>query len=65
MNRIVVFLHEVKAEINKVTWPRRDELIGTTVVVFILVIFFAVLLGIMDYSFSLMIKKLFGGRGLV
>ena len=60
-----MFLHEVKAEINKISWPRQEELIGTTIVVFILVIFFAILLGIMDYSFSLMIKKIFGGRGLL
>lgn len=65
MNKVIAFFYEVKAEINKVTWPRQDELIGTTIVVFILVIFFAVLLGIMDYSFSMFIKYLFGGGGLV
>jgi preprotein translocase subunit SecE len=65
MNKVITFFYEVKSEINKVTWPRQDELIGTTIVVFILVIFFAVLLGIMDYSFSMFIKYLFGGRGLV
>jgi len=46
-----------------VTWPKRDEMIGSTIVVFTLVVFFALLLGIMDYGFSSLIKSLFGSRG--
>ncbi len=64
MNKFILFLHEVKSEINKVTWPKRDEMIGSTIVVFILVVFFALLLGILDYGFSSLIKSLFGSRGL-
>ena len=53
------FLSEVKIEVGKITWPKSDELIGSTIVVFILVIFFAILLGAVDFGFSTFIKKLF------
>jgi preprotein translocase subunit SecE len=59
MNKVVVFLKEVKSELGKVTWPRRDELIGSTIIVFLLVIFLGAYLGIVDTAFSVLIKKLF------
>lgn len=59
MNKIVVFLKEVKSELQKITWPKRDELIGSTIIVFLLVIFVAIFLGLVDSAFSLLIKKLF------
>ena len=33
IKRFMTFLREVRAEINKVTWPKRAEVYGTTVVV--------------------------------
>ena len=62
MYKMYKFLNEVRSELNKATWPKRDELIGSTIVVFILVIFFAILLGTVDSSFSLLIRKLFEYR---
>jgi preprotein translocase SecE subunit len=34
---------------RKVSWPGRDEVVGTTIVVLIAVIFFGVFLGVVDY----------------
>lgn len=62
MNKIVRLLSEVRAELRKVTWPKRDELVSSTIIVFIIVIFFAVLLGAMDFGFSTLIRKIFGYR---
>ena len=60
MNKVILFFKEVKAEFAKITWPKRDEVIGSTIIVFLLVIFFAVFLGIADLIFSTFIKQLFG-----
>ncbi|MCK4264747.1 preprotein translocase subunit SecE [Candidatus Babeliales bacterium] len=62
MNKLVKFLNEVKIELGKATWPKYDELVGSTIVVLILVVFFATLLGAMDFGFSTFIKRLFEYR---
>ena len=61
MNKVMTFVNEVKAEIKKVTWPTKDELIGTTIVVCILVVVFAFILGAMDGVSSFLIRKIIGG----
>lgn len=55
MNKVMMFFNEVKAELKKVTWPSRDELVGATIIVCIVVVIFAVLLGTMDAFFSYII----------
>ncbi len=62
MNKWFRFLNEVKVELGKVTWPKKDELIGSTIIVFILVIFFAIVLGTMDFGFSMLVTRLFEYR---
>ena len=58
MNKLVSFLVEVKTELTKVSWPSREELVGSTVIVCILVAVFAVILSGMDAGFSAFIKSL-------
>ncbi|KKQ33526.1 MAG: Preprotein translocase, SecE subunit [candidate division TM6 bacterium GW2011_GWF2_37_49] len=60
MNKMVTFVSEVKAEIKKITWPTKDELIGTTIIVCIIVLVFALILGFMDAMFSALLKRLVG-----
>lgn len=48
LNRWRKFLREVRAEINKVTWPKRKEVQGTTVVVLITCVVFGVYLWFVD-----------------
>jgi preprotein translocase subunit SecE len=43
------FYGDVRGEMRKVSWPGRDEVVGTTIVVLIAVIFFGVFLGVVDY----------------
>ena len=47
------FIREVKAEMAKVTWPTWPELKGSTILVIIVSIFFAVYVGIVDMVLSL------------
>jgi len=55
--RFIPFLREVKAEIKKVTWPSKQEVYSTTLVVIFTTIFFGVYLFIMDLIFSWVIKR--------
>ena len=53
----------VVAEMQKVTWPSRNEVVGTTVVVLVTTIVFAVFLWVCDWGFGngiLWLLKRFG-----
>ena len=56
--KVTEFLHQVKAELQKVTWPTRKETYGSTVVVIVLVLMVAVFLWIVDTGLSALIKAL-------
>jgi preprotein translocase subunit SecE len=49
--RLKTFLREVVAETKKVTWPSRDEVIATTVVVIAASFIFGIFLYICDLAF--------------
>lgn len=51
MSKIKHYLEEVKIEMRKVVWPTRKELIESTWIVIVSVIFFAVLIGLLDKIF--------------
>ncbi len=52
------FLKEVKAEVKKVTWPSRNEVYSTTIVVILATFFFGFYLYFMDVIFSWVIKQI-------
>ena len=56
--KVAEFLQQVKAELQKVTWPTRKETYGSTVVVIVLVLLVAVFLWIVDTGLSAMIQTL-------
>ena len=47
------FYSDVRSEMKKVTWPARQEVFGTTIVVVIAVFFFGLYLGLIDYLLSM------------
>ena len=55
--RFWAFLKEVRAELKKVTWPSRNEITSTTIVVIIATLFFGFFLFFMDIIFSWAISK--------
>jgi preprotein translocase SecE subunit len=57
MGNIFSFLGEVRAELQKIVWPKWDEFVGMVTAVCIVVAFFAVVLGTMDFSFSFLLKQ--------
>jgi preprotein translocase subunit SecE len=55
--RTQTFIGEVRSEMKKVSFPSRDEVVGTTVVVLITSAIFAVFLGLSD----VVIQRLYQG----
>lgn len=58
--RIIRFLREVVAELGKVIWPTRKELVTYTIVVLIFVSFMVALVGLLDVAFAKGVFWLFG-----
>ncbi len=56
--RFFPFLKEVRAEMKKVTWPSKNEVYSTTIVVLIATFFFGFYLFFMDIIFSWIITRI-------
>jgi preprotein translocase SecE subunit len=52
------FLSGVKSEFGKVTWPSRQEYVGGTIGVLIVVALFSVALGAIDFALTYAVKQL-------
>lgn len=51
-----LFYNEVQSEMKKVSWPTREELVESTVIVMISVAALAVFIGAVDFVLSRMIS---------
>jgi preprotein translocase subunit SecE len=58
IKRIKQFFREVKIEIKKVVFPSKDELVGSTWVVIVVVIVISLYLGIVDMGLAEIVKRL-------
>ena len=58
--RLMRFLREVVAELRKVIWPTRKELVTYTIVVLIFVSFMVALVAVLDIAFAKGVFWLFG-----
>jgi preprotein translocase subunit SecE len=53
------------AELRKMTWPTKDELIGSTIVTVVVSVIVAIFIGIIDRILLLVIHQIFGtGQGV-
>jgi len=60
------FYQDVRSEMKTVSWPSRDEVFGTTVIVVASVFFFGIYLGLIDAALAQGFKKVldyFTGAG--
>jgi preprotein translocase subunit SecE len=53
------FFSGVREEFSRVVWPTKVELLGTTAIVLVLVIFFAVYVGGIDFILSTLASRIF------
>jgi len=60
LDKIQKFLREVVAELRKVTWPTKDELIGSTIVTVVVSLIVAIFIGIVDRILTFGIRGIFG-----
>jgi preprotein translocase subunit SecE len=58
LQRLREYTHEVKVEMKRVTWPGKQEVYGTTVMVLITTFFFAVYFYFCDLGFKSLIYRL-------
>ena len=47
------FYSDVRSEMKKVSWPGRQEVVGTTIVVIVATLFFGLYLGLVDYLLAM------------
>ena len=53
------FLKEVRLEFTKVSWPTRNELRDSTIVVIVAVLLVSVFVGVVDYVLQLGVRMMF------
>jgi preprotein translocase subunit SecE len=53
----MIFLKECKAELEKVTWPTKDEVVKSTGVVLVTVFVFSLFIFVTDSLFVWLLKK--------
>ncbi|MGA2910970.1 MAG: preprotein translocase subunit SecE [Candidatus Microgenomates bacterium] len=58
MKSAVTFFSEVRSELSKVTWPKRDEVVRLTLIVFLVSGIVGVYVGILDYLFTSVLTKI-------
>jgi preprotein translocase subunit SecE len=63
VERVRLFLSEVRNELKRVTWPSRKEVYATTVVVILTSLFFGLYLFVLDYGVNSFIQWIFRRAG--
>ncbi len=59
MKKLVQFVQDSVAEMKKVVWPSRDEVVASTKVVLVSTVIFALVLGVVDFVLLLGLDLLF------
>ena len=57
------FLSDVRKESGKVTWPGKDEVVGTTAVVLVYTVLVGIFLFLVDTAVTPLVNKLFAAFG--
>jgi preprotein translocase subunit SecE len=60
IGRVREFTQEVLAEFRKVTWPTRQELVNSTVVVIVVTVVLAFFLGMVDIVLARVVEWILG-----
>ena len=63
IERMRLFLSEVRNELKRVTWPSQAEVYATTVVVILVSAFFGVYLFVLDYGLNSLFQWLINRLG--
>ncbi len=58
LRRFAVFARETQEELKKCAWPTKDELVGSTVVVFVSLLVLGLFTGLVDFVVTLLVRSL-------
>lgn len=56
MNSIVSFFKDVRFELSKVTWPKKNEVIRLTLTIFIVSAIIGIYVGGLDFAFTKLLE---------
>ena len=56
MKQVLAYLSEVRLELSKVTWPKRNDVIKLTLIVFIISGIVGAYTGALDYLFTKLLE---------
>ena len=62
MKILKTYFNDVKTELRKVTWLSKNEMLGSTMVVWVFAIIVALFLFIVDFGIAEFISRLLGGN---
>lgn len=60
LGRLALFYRQIVAELRKVVWPSRNDLITYTTVVIVFVVVVIGLVSVIDWGFSKLVSYVFG-----
>jgi preprotein translocase subunit SecE len=60
MKKLIDFLKNAWAELKKVTWPGKKEIIASTLIVVIVTIFLMIYIGLIDFVLTKAVRIIFG-----
>jgi preprotein translocase subunit SecE len=61
LKKIIAFLKESRAELKKVNWPSKDEVLTSTRVVIISIVIIALVIALVDYVIKTVVFSIIGG----
>lgn len=61
MEKLKKYLKETLAELKKMTWPSKDELVGSTIIVVVVSLIVAIFIGAVDRVLTILVRTIFGG----
>lgn len=60
IKRAIQFFKEVKVEFSKVSWPSREELMQSTIIVIIVSLLVAAFIGLVDLGLNKLVATILG-----
>jgi preprotein translocase subunit SecE len=59
VQKVIKFLKETKTEMTKVTWPTKNEIIGSTIVTVVVSVVVSIFIGIVDFILDQGVRAVF------
>jgi len=61
IKRLINFIGEVRSEIDRVTWPSRQEVVITTIIVFAIALMASLFFALVDTAWYRVVHTIIGG----